>query len=193
MRCPVCGCDFEGRALEACPECGGVVTPPGPFLKAVSFVEDAAISVILIGMVLLVLVQILLRNFMATGIAGGSEMVRHMVLWVAFLGAGIAARERKHIKIDLFQRIFRTGVLRNLSELVAELFTTAVCGVLLYASIQFVLNDRTSETLIPFFSVMIPVWMLEVVIPIGYLAVTLRYAAYTGQSALRILKPGRLA
>ena len=36
--------------------------------QAVSFVEDAAISVILIGMVLLVLVQILLRNFMATGI-----------------------------------------------------------------------------------------------------------------------------
>lgn len=193
MRCPVCGCDLEGRAVETCPECGGAVPQPGPFIRAVSLVEDTAISVILIGMVVLVLAQIVLRNFFATGVAGGSEMVRHMVLWVAFLGAGIAARERKHIKIDLFQRIFHTGRLRSFSEFIAELFTTAICGILLYASIQFVINDYTSETVIPFLSLIIPIWTLELVIPIGYAAVTLRYAVYTVQSLLKFVKGGEQA
>jgi TRAP-type C4-dicarboxylate transport system permease small subunit len=190
VRCPVCGCDFEGRAVEACPECGGKPPSSGVFLKAISIVEDTVISTILIGMVLLVLTQILLRNFYATGVSGGAEMVRHMVLWVAFLGAGIAARERKHIKIDIFQRIFHTGVLRNLSEFMAELFTTGICSILLYASIQFVINDYTSETIIPFLSLCIPIWILELIIPIGYAAVTLRYAAYTIQSLLKVVKRG---
>jgi TRAP-type C4-dicarboxylate transport system permease small subunit len=191
MRCPHCGCDFEGRAVEACPECGGRAPAPGVFLKTVTIVEDTVISLILVGMVILVLAQIVLRNFYATGVAGGAEMVRHMVLWIAFLGAGIAARERKHIKIDLFQRIFHTGRLRSLSEFIAELFTTAICGILLYASIQFVINDRTSETIVPFLSLSIPVWTLEVVIPIGYAAVTLRYIAYTFESLLKFVKGGR--
>jgi TRAP-type C4-dicarboxylate transport system permease small subunit len=185
----MCGCDFEGRALDACPECGAVYRP-GIFLKSVSLVEDTVISVILIGMVTLVLAQIVLRNFYATGVAGGAEMVRHMVLWVAFLGAGIAARERKHIKIDLFQRIFHTGRLRSLSEFIGEIFTTAVCGILLYASVQFVINDRTSETVIPFLTLIVPIWTLEVIIPIGYAAVTLRYAVYAGVSLLKFVKGG---
>jgi len=169
-----------------CPECGGRIGEAGPFVKALTWVEDGVISLILVGMVLLVLAQIVLRNFYATGIMGGAEMVRHLVLWVAFLGAGIAARERKHIKIDLVQRIFRTGLTRRLSDVITDLFTTAVCGVLLYASVQFVITDCSSETVIPFFSWSIPVWILELVIPIGYAAVTLRYSLYSFESLKRL-------
>jgi TRAP-type C4-dicarboxylate transport system permease small subunit len=182
----VCGCDFEGRSLVACPECGGEVREAGPFVKALTWVEDGVISFSLVGMVLLVLVQIVLRNFYATGIMGGSEMVRHLVLWVAFLGAGIAARERKHIKIDLVQRIFGIGLTRRLADVITDLFTTAICGVLLYASIQFVITDFTSDTVIPFFSWSIPVWIMELVIPLGYAAVTLRYAWYTVESFMKL-------
>jgi TRAP-type C4-dicarboxylate transport system permease small subunit len=190
VRCSVCGCDLEGRTFVVCPECGAKAPAPSGFLRVVSIVEDAFISVIIISMVVLVLVQILLRNFLATGVSGGSEMVRHMVLWVAFIGAIIAARERKHIKIDLFQRIFHTGVIRSLSECLAELFTTAICGLLLYASINFVINDMTSETVIPFLSLSIPVWYFEVIIPIGYMAVMIRYVVYTILSCVRVFQGG---
>lgn len=187
MRCPVCGCDFEGRSLMTCPECGGRIGEAGPFVKALTWVEDGVISLILVGMVLLVLAQIVLRNFYATGIMGGAEMVRHLVLWVAFIGAGIAARERKHIKIDVAQRMLPLR-LRRLSEVAADLFTVAVGGILLYASIQFVWSDYGSGTIIPFFDLSIPIWILELVIPIGYSAVTLRYALYCVQSCRKFLK-----
>jgi len=187
MRCSFCGCDIPGRAPEACPKCGEPVSVPGPFLRAIGLVEDTVITLMLLSMVMLVLVQIVLRNFYATGITGGAEMVRHLVLWVAFIGAGIAARERKHIKIDIAQRMLPRR-LRRLSEVVADLFTVAVGGILLYASVQFVWSDYGSGTIIPFFDLSIPIWTLELVIPIGYSAVTLRYALYCVQSFKKFLK-----
>lgn len=187
MRCTFCGCDIPGRAPVACPKCGEAVSVPGPFLRTIAWVEDAVITLMLLSMVLLVLVQIVLRNVYATGITGGAEMVRHLVLWVAFIGAAIAARERKHIKIDVAQRMLPLP-LRRLSEVIADLFTIAIGGILLYASIQFVWSDYGSGMMIPFFNLNIPIWIFELVIPIGYTAVTLRYALYCAQSFKKFLK-----
>jgi TRAP-type transport system small permease protein len=185
MRCPLCGCDIGEKALGTCPECGGVINTPSRLLRSIAFVEDAVISVLLCSMVLLVLAQIGLRNFYATGISGGPEMVRHLVLWVAFLGAGIAARERKNIRIDVVYRVLPPG-LKNFTEILTGLFTMAVCGILLFASIQFVRNDYSLGTRIAFYN--LPVWIFEVVIPIGYGAVTLRYLARCVQTFKELLK-----
>lgn len=171
MRCSSCGRDIPGM-LEVCPECGGEVKRQNVLLKVIGIVEDSLISFILLSMIVLVLIQIFLRNFYSTGISGGAEIVRHLVLWVAFIGAAIAAREKKHIKIDIAQRMlpFR---LRCLAEVLTDLFTIIICGILLYASIQFVRSDYEVATTIPFFD--IPIWILELVIPLGYGAVMLRY------------------
>ncbi|MEZ4552068.1 MAG: TRAP transporter small permease subunit [Desulfobacterales bacterium] len=32
---------------------------------------------------------------------GGDDLIRHLVLWIAFIGAGIATRSRSHVKIDV--------------------------------------------------------------------------------------------
>lgn len=185
MRCPLCGYDFTGNKTVTCPECGGSIVVPSRLLRAIALVEDAVISVMLCSMVLLVLVQIGLRNFYATGIPGGPEMVRHLVLWVAFLGAGIAAREGKNIRIDVVYRVLPWG-LKNFTEILTGLFTMVVCGILLYASIQFVRNDYSLGTTIAFFN--LPVWMFEVVIPLGYGAVMLRYGAQCGQSFVKFMR-----
>lgn len=185
MLCNHCGCDITGGMTETCPECGGRVSPPRGLFRVISWVEDAAISFMLLSMILIVLVQIFLRNFYSTGVSGGAEIVRHLVLWVAFLGAGIAARERKHIKIDIAQRMLSYR-LRHLSEVVTDLFATVVCGILLYASIQFVISDYGTGTTIAFFD--LPIWMLELVIPLGYLAVTVRYSLYTLESLVKLVK-----
>ena len=44
-------------------------------------------------MVVLPLAEILLRRFAGTGIPGSIPFVQHLVLWVGFLGAALAARE----------------------------------------------------------------------------------------------------
>jgi TRAP-type C4-dicarboxylate transport system permease small subunit len=148
-------------------------------------VEDVVISVVLLSMILLVLVQIGLRNFCSTGMSGGAEIVRHMLLWVAFLGAAIAAREGKHIRIDLAHRILSQGP-KNVLEVITGLFTTIVCVLLFYASIEFIRNEYEMGTIIPFFNM--KVWVLELVIPVGYCAVALRYLARCIQSFMKIVR-----
>ena len=185
MRCPFCGYDLAGNAYATCPECGGAIGAPNHLFRAIALVEDTVISFVLLSMILLVLVQIGLRNFYSSGISGGAEIVRHLLLWVAFLGAAIAARERKHIKIDIVQRILPPGP-KNFVEMLTGLFTTIVCSLLLYASIQFIRADYGLGTTIPFFNM--PVWILELVIPFGYCAVTLRYGIRCAQAFVKLVK-----
>jgi TRAP-type C4-dicarboxylate transport system permease small subunit len=185
MRCPLCGFFLTDNKIDVCPECGGAFGRRARFFRVIAFMEDTLISVMLCSMILLVLVQIGLRNFYATGITGGAEMVRHLVLWVAFLGAGIAARNGKNIRIDIAQRIFPPGG-RDFIEVVTSMFTTAVCALLVYASIQFVRADYSLGTTVAFFNM--PVWIFEVIIPVGYCAVMLRYAATCRLSLSRLVR-----
>jgi len=183
MRCRRCGNDLDAGKARICPHCGA--TAGGRFVRSICIIEDTVISIMLCTMVLLVLLQIALRNIYFTGIPGAAEMVRHLVLWVAFLGAGIAAREGKHIRIDAVHRILPEGM-KHVSEVLTGLFTTVICAILFYASVQFVRTDFGLGTTIGFLNC--PVWILEVIIPVGYGIVMLRYASQSMGSFLKLVK-----
>ncbi len=183
MPCRTCGNDLEPGGTGRCPHYGS--NAGSRFIRTVCLIEDTVISIMLCAMVLLVLLQIALRNIYFTGIPGAAEMVRHLVLWVAFLGAGIAAREGKHIRIDVIHRILPDG-LKHVCEVLTGLFTTAVCAILFYASVQFVRTDFGLGTTIGFLNC--PIWILEVIIPIGYGIVTVRYGAQSLESFLELVR-----
>lgn len=136
--------------------------------------ERFFLSSLLATMIALVLIQIILRNFFHSGIIGGVEIVRHLVLWIAFVGAGLATREGRHVKIDVASRILSERG-RKIADIVSTLFSVIVCTILFIASCRFVYMDYTSAGLASFLD--IPLWIMEVIIPVGYLVVTLRFAA----------------
>lgn len=143
------------------------------------------LAVALGTMVILVLVQIVLRYFFSVGIMGGSEIVRHLVLWVAFLGAGLAARDRKHIRIESAQHLLSLQT-RRLFDVITSLFSVVVCGILVWASLEFVSLDYKGGGSIAFFRT--PVWVLQIIIPIGYAAVALRFSAQCVREAYTLMK-----
>jgi TRAP-type C4-dicarboxylate transport system permease small subunit len=188
MYCSTCGAEIPDIVQgNKCPKCGRSLGSTKAVLRIIALVEDTVISIMLCSMVLLVLVQIALRNIYASGITGGAEVVRHLVLWVAFLGAGIAAREGKHIRIDVIYRILPLN-LKRFTEILTSLFTMLVCGILLYASIQFIRTDFSLGTSIALAFINLPVWIFEVVIPLGYGIVMLRYGAQSIDSFLKLLR-----
>jgi len=73
--------------------------------SGLAYVETGLIILILGSMVLLSFLQVLMRNFFDTGILWGDIFLRHLVLWVGFIGASLATREEKHINIDLLTRL----------------------------------------------------------------------------------------
>jgi len=140
--------------------------------QKLSRVEQGLITVLLTVMILLAFAQIVLRNFFATGIDWGDALIRYLVVWVGFIGAALATQEDKHITIDVLSRWF-TGAGNDAVKVLSDFVSAAVCGVLTWAGIKFILFEAQMGG-IAFFK--LPIWLPELIIPITFGLMTLRYA-----------------
>lgn len=183
MQCIKCGNDFGD--LNQCPLCSEAWRKSGKFNQITTRIEDFLIELFLGAMVLIVLAQILLRNIYQSGIPGGDELVRHLVLWIAFFGAAIATRSCAHVKIDAVKNIIPERW-EPFSDVVVSLFSCIVCCVLVYASCQFVYIEYQVQEHSTFFN--LPVWIMQIILPAGYLIIALRFARNGFSSLLCILR-----
>ena len=140
--------------------------------EKISWVEKVLIAALLTVMILLAFLQIVLRNFFATGIDWGDSLVRYLVVWVGFIGAAIAVREDKHITIDILSR-WISGEGSRIIQSISHLISAVICGVLTWAGIKFTMFDAQMGTT-AFMG--LPVWMPELIIPVTFGIMTLRYA-----------------
>ena len=118
------------------------------------------------------LFQIVLRNFFDTGVSWGDSLVRYLVVWVGFIGAAIATKEGKHINIDVVSR-WLTGPESNYIRLVSHFFSAGICGLLTSAAIKFVIFEAQMGSTA---FLKLPVWVPEIIIPVTFGLMTLRFA-----------------
>ena len=123
------------------------------------------------GHVIFAFLQVILRNIFHEGILWGDIFLRHLVLWVGFLGASLATREQKHINIDIFSR-FMSDKGKSVVRFVTNLFSVFICYLLANASWTFVQDEQMNGTEI---FADIPVWYFQIIIPIGFFLMTLRF------------------
>src|SRR5919109_963423 len=67
--------------------------------------ERALVVLLLTGLLGLGLLQVIARNFLASGLFWADELLQHMVLWLGFLGASLATREHRHLSIDVLTHV----------------------------------------------------------------------------------------
>ncbi|MCH7665580.1 MAG: TRAP transporter large permease subunit [Acidobacteria bacterium] len=127
-------------------------------------------------MVLLPLVEAVGRKLFGVGVPGSSVFVQHLTLWVAFLGAALAAREGKLLALatgELFKKMRIGGALKSLGNAVAAAATV----LLARASLDLVILEREAATELP---LSVPIWVALSVLPISF---TLIAARLVGSSA----------
>lgn len=130
-----------------------------------------ALVAFLIGFALL---QIILRNVFSTGIIWGDTLLRHIMLWVSFLGAARATAEKRHIRIEILPMVLPPSAKYFLS-LICNLVPLIVCLVLTYASWTFLENERlSSDTAFT----NIPTWWLETIFPFSFALMSIRFAIH---------------
>ncbi len=137
----------------------------------ISQVETILVTILLTVMILMAFAQIVLRNFFATGIDWGDALVRYLVVWVAFVGAAIATREGKHITIDLLSR-WLTGAGNFTAQALANFVSAVICGLLTVAAAKFIWFEAQMGST-AFLN--IPVWVPELIMPIVFGLMTLRF------------------
>ncbi len=144
----------------------------GTIDKVAFTVETFLVTVCLGAMVVIVLIQIFMRNVMDSGFVVGDPLVKHLVLWVTFIGAGLASKQRGHIRIDIADKVLPEKAKAPVEALVC-FFSTGICTILAIGSYGFVMMEYESKT--SFGMTEIPVWILELVIPVGFAIIALRF------------------
>lgn len=156
--------------------------------KATLKLETLLVSFCLGAMIVIVLCQIFMRNVFDSGFVLGDPLVKHLVLWITFLGAGLASRRDSHIKIDIADKVLPVKA-RPIVRALVDLFSAVICAILARASYGFLAMERESGT--TFGVTEIPVWVLELIIPIGFAIVALRFAYGGVASVVKAVRGGQ--
>lgn len=141
-----------------------------PALAVFHRVENWSIALALGAMMMLPLIEIVMRQF-DTGISGNSSIQQHLVLFVAMVGGVIAAREARLLSLSTFTAYLKSGyaaAAKNISSSIAAFVSASLCAGS-YAYIFGEFSDRSGE-LFPGF----PLWWAKLILPLGFLLLTLR-------------------
>ena len=140
-------------------------------LKVINKLEDWFLVSLLSSMVVLAFAQIFYRNILGAGVTWIDPLLRVLVLWAAIAGAVVATRTDNHIRIDLLAKYLPIAA-GNLLQRLVYAFCIFVCGLISWYSVKFVRMDYGFQT-IAFSNV--PAWMTELIIPAGFILMTVRY------------------
>jgi tripartite ATP-independent transporter DctM subunit len=146
--------------------------------RVVSSWEDVLSATALLGMAILPLIEILWRRFFGLGIPGAGPIVQHLVLWLAFPGAAIAARDGKLLALSSAAFI-PEGRAKRAAHVFSSAIGALVAALLAAGAVDLVQTERAAQTSI---GAGIPTWVAQLALPIGFAAVAFRLAWSAGKS-----------
>lgn len=138
--------------------------------------EELPAGLALATVVLLPLIELVLRDGFGGGLASSAPLIQHATLWVAFLGAALAAREGKLLALATGE-LLPAGRAREVSRAVAAVVAVAVTTLLARAGVDFVLAEREWGDTV---TGDLPTWIAVAVIPFAFGAIALRLVARAG-------------
>lgn len=133
--------------------------------------ENAALVMLLGGMIVLAVLQIVLRELFSTGFLWADELVKLMVLWLAMIGSIAATRDNRHIRIDVLSHLLPPPVVAITRALV-DLFAAVVCGVIAWQSWRYLsLEIEFEDTVL----IDTPAWIAHFVLPLAFALICYRF------------------
>jgi C4-dicarboxylate transporter, DctM subunit len=165
-----------GLAVTEAP--GTAAGIPGGLRGAFRTGEDLALSAVLAAMVMIPLLEIVLRPTLRTGISGATALVQHLTLVTSMLGGAIAAREGRLLSLSTLST-FLKGRPAAAAQAFSHGFAAAVAAGLCFASIQYVLQERSNPRDLVYG---IRLWVVELILPLGFAAIALRLLQGAGKT-----------
>jgi tripartite ATP-independent transporter DctM subunit len=137
-----------------------------PRWRVAHHLENLLLTLALGVLVLLPLAEAVLRKLIQTGIPSSSALTQHLTLLVTMLGAAVAARDGK--LLSLFELASLAGsAARPLCRAISHVGAAVVAALLAVASAKLVQSEHAAGTTL---AIVIPVWLLQCVMPAGFAA-----------------------
>ena len=148
-----------------------------------TFAENAALVVLLTGMILLAVGQIALRLFFSIGFVWADELISLIVLWIAVIASVAAARSDKHLRIDAISHFVPQKYAR-IPRIVVDGFAAGMCAVLAWQSWRYIGLLREFEEVV---LTDVPAWAVFWIVPFAFLLIAYRFFLHAGKGALAAL------
>ncbi|MDB6125390.1 MAG: hypothetical protein JWQ71_4383 [Pedosphaera sp.] len=132
--------------------------------------ENSLLVIPLAAMLLLPVTEIILRLVFKTGISGSSAIVQHLTLIVGMFGGAIAARDQRLLALSPIQTLLK-GKLKTAAQIFSSGVAAAISLFLCLASYEYVAALRPLGKILVYG---IPVWVVQLVLPIGFGLIGLR-------------------
>lgn len=140
-------------------------------LKVITNVEEYLCEALLAFVVVLLFLQILLRQFFQYSIPWGEELSTYMFVWFAYLGAVVAAKMSAHNRVT-FQFSFVPPIVKKISETIADMVWVGFNLYFVWLSYDFVFNRMNafwkSQTM------GIPMKYFYMILPVAFLLMSIR-------------------
>ena len=141
---------------------GELHPPPIPFLARI---ENGALALLLGAMVVLPVSAVLLRWTLGWPLASANLLTQYMNLWLAMLGAVVAARAGRHLSLSTGELMKLTPRVQELVQSATTAVAVAVTALLALASWQFLQAElRTGGEM----AAHVPKWALQGAMPVGF-------------------------
>jgi C4-dicarboxylate transporter DctM subunit len=135
-------------------------------------IEDLAAGIALAAMFLLPMAEVVLRRLGTTGIPGSIPFVQHLTLWVAFLGAALAAREHRLLALAT-GALIPEGPAKSVASLLTDTVAASVSALLCVGAVQLVHEEYVAGTEI---ALGLRAWVAQLVLPIAFGLIAVRLA-----------------
>jgi TRAP-type C4-dicarboxylate transport system permease small subunit len=159
--------------------------PACRFERSLVAVNKWIIFLMMAVMATLVFVNVISRYIFNFSIIWAEEVSQYLMIWIAYLGAGLALREGRHVALELLHDCLPVTVCRKLRMAVGVL-VVAFLGWLTLLGVQYVVFVWNQETPVLNISLGIP----SLAIPIGTLLFAVHFILMLRDYADRKFVPG---
>lgn len=143
--------------------------PEGILRKSLLWIRRAEDGLACAAILLTTLLPVL--DAFKIGLKGSTPYIQHLTLWVGFLGAMIASREKRHLSLS-------TGAdrlpprLKRLAGWLTSAVSAGVAAALAHASWEFLRSEMDAPKKIGDW---LPVWIAELILPGAFAVMALRF------------------
>lgn len=146
------------------------------FFKGLKKVEEIVLVGLLIIMTVVIFIATVARFTNLFVISWAEELARYCMIWLVFIGIGVAAKDGEHFRVDALTLFLPKKILDLLSVLNAVL-VFGFCGVASYYGIKIIQNQMASGQITP--SLNWPMWIIYLAIPVGLFIMAICFAYQT--------------
>lgn len=136
-------------------------------------IETGLLVASVLFLLLFAFIQVCLRNFFDSGINWADVFNRSMVLWIGFFGATLAAREDRHLSLEVLTK-FLPKRAKAAANVFVDIGAICVAATLSYYSWLFYIDQRefeAADVLFPGF----PKYYFTIIFPVGFGLIAFRY------------------